>query len=72
MSFFYPNGMYGSRMATRFETQYNCHSTAVLGRSVNIDDGDKIILPPSALDTIAQMNVEYPLLFEVSRGKLLV
>lgn len=66
--FFHPHGMYGSRMASRFETQYNCHSTAILGRSVNIDDGDKIILPPSALDAIAQMNVEYPLLFEVSRG----
>jgi ubiquitin fusion degradation protein 1 len=72
MAFFYPNGMYGNRMPTRFESQYNCFSTAVAGRSVNIDDGDKIILPPSALDVIAQMNVEYPLLFELSRGKYAV
>eukprot|EP01035_Chromulina_nebulosa_P017609 gene17609-23183_t len=41
---------------------------AILGRS-NIDEGDKIILPASTLDVIAQMNVEYPLLFELSNSR---
>lgn len=66
MNFFYPNAMYGGRM-TRFESQYSTYSMALLGRQ-NIEDGDKIILPPSALDVIAQLNVEYPLLFELSKG----
>lgn len=63
-----PMGFIGMRGPPQiFETYYNCYSMAVLGRS-NIDEGDKIILPPSALDTIAQMDVEYPLLFELSKG----
>ena len=39
---------------------------AMSGKSSNIDDGDKIILPASALDILAQMNVQYPLLFSLS------
>ena len=46
-----------------FSSQYNCSSTAMAGR--DIDEGDKIFLPPSALDRLARMNVEYPMLFEV-------
>jgi ubiquitin fusion degradation protein 1 len=34
------------------------------GRS-NMDEGDKILLPPSALEMLARMNVEYPMLFEL-------
>ncbi len=30
---------------------------------MSVDDGDKIYLPPSALDKLARMNVEYPMLF---------
>jgi hypothetical protein len=48
-----------------FETQYQCFSSAMIGRSNNIEEGDKILLPPSALDTLARMNVEYPMLFEI-------
>lgn len=47
-----------------FEHQYQCFSTAMAGRS-NMDEGDKILLPPSALEMLAQMNVEYPMLFEL-------
>jgi ubiquitin fusion degradation protein 1 len=51
---------------TRFEQSYNCYSIGFLGRATEIDAGDKIILPPSALDTLANMNVEYPLLFSIT------
>ena len=30
-----------------------------------MDEGDKILLPPSALEMLARMNVEYPMLFEL-------
>jgi ubiquitin fusion degradation protein 1 len=59
--------MYGGgrgMMPHRFETQYQCFSTAFANRA-NIEEGDKILLPPSALDTLARMNVEYPMLFEL-------
>lgn len=55
---------FGQNFPTQFEAQYNCSSTAMAGRDV--DDGDKIFLPPSALDKLARMNVEYPMLFEIS------
>ncbi len=55
----------GSRRAPQqFTAQYHCSSTAVAGR--DIDEGDKVFLPPSALDRLARMNVEYPMLFEIS------
>ena len=53
------------RMPSVFEEQYHCFSMAFSGRS-NLEDGDKILLPPSALDTLARMNVEYPMLFELT------
>lgn len=57
--------MGGGRAAPSvFETNYNCTSTAAAG--ANIDEGDKIYLPPSALDRLARMNVEYPMLFAVT------
>jgi len=56
-------GGLGRGMSMQFESQYNVSSTAMAGKDV--DDGDKIFLPPSALDKLARMNVEYPMLFEV-------
>mmetsp|Transcript_94536 Transcript_94536/g.185405 ORF Transcript_94536/g.185405 Transcript_94536/m.185405 type:complete len:329 (+) Transcript_94536:76-1062(+) len=55
-------------MSGQFESQYNCTSTAMAGK--DIDEGDKIFLPPSALDRLARMNVEYPMLFEVTNNQL--
>jgi ubiquitin fusion degradation protein 1 len=52
------------QMETTFQAHYNCQSTALAGRDVT--EGDKIFLPPSALDRLARMNVEYPMLFEIT------
>jgi len=60
--FQYHRGL-GSMM--RFEEQYHCYSMAVSGRA-HLENGDKILLPPSALDTLARMSVEYPMLFSLS------
>ena len=57
------NSLY--RMPSVFEEQYHCYSMAFSGRS-HLEDGDKILLPPSALDALARMNVEYPMLFELT------
>lgn len=57
----------GMRVAAplQFEVTYSCYSMAFAGRA-NLEEGDKILLPPSALDTLARMNVQYPMLFELS------
>jgi ubiquitin fusion degradation protein 1 len=57
-------GFQAPRRNMVFESQYCCSSTAVAGKTM--DEGDKIYLPPSALDKLARMNVEYPMLFEVT------
>lgn len=49
---------------TQFVSEYYVISTGMAGKDV--DSGDKIYLPPSALDKLARMNVEYPMLFEVT------
>ena len=49
--------------AFEFSNRYQCFSTAVSGR--DLPEGDKIILPPSALGRLSQMNVEYPMVFEI-------
>mmetsp|Transcript_15935 Transcript_15935/g.60727 ORF Transcript_15935/g.60727 Transcript_15935/m.60727 type:complete len:332 (+) Transcript_15935:65-1060(+) len=48
-----------------FREQYHCFSMAVIGRS-HLEQGDKMLLPPSALDTLARLNVEWPMLFNVT------
>ena len=37
---------------------------------LGIDEGDKILLPPSALNTLARMDVDWPMLFEVMNESL--
>eukprot|EP01006_Ploeotia_vitrea_P009528 TRINITY_DN22558_c0_g1_i1.p1 TRINITY_DN22558_c0_g1~~TRINITY_DN22558_c0_g1_i1.p1 ORF type:complete len:341 (-),score=19.64 TRINITY_DN22558_c0_g1_i1:24-1046(-) len=64
---FLPNAMTGNQRRTTFEEQYHCFSMAVSGRP-HLEDGDKILLPPSALDVLARMNVAYPMLFELSNS----
>ena len=51
-------------MPSSFEEQFHCYSMAFSGKT-NLENGDKILLPPSALDSLARMNVEYPMLFEL-------
>jgi len=46
-----------------FSEYYHCYSTAMVGKSY---DGDKILLPPSALDKLSRMAVDYPMLFELT------
>ena len=36
--------------------------------SKDVDEGDKIYLPQSALDNLAHMNVQYPMLFEIENN----
>jgi len=49
----------------RFEAMYKCHSVAFIHRP-ELEFGGKIILPPSALDMLTRLHIEYPMLFELS------
>ncbi|KAI5390447.1 hypothetical protein KIW84_075677 [Lathyrus oleraceus] len=47
-----------------FEHSYRCFSVSSLDRPI-LECGDKIIMPASALERLARMNIEYPMLFEL-------
>lgn len=49
---------------TRFDEQYHCYSVAYADRG-NLEGGDKILLPPSAFDTLSQLHIDYPMLFQL-------
>lgn len=54
-------GGFGGR---RFEEQYHCYSVAAADKD-HLEKGDKILLPPSAFDTLARLQVDYPMLFRL-------
>lgn len=56
-------GSYGG-MPSRFEEQYHCYSMAYAEKG-HLEGGDKILLPQSALDTLARLQVDYPMLFRL-------
>jgi len=49
----------------RFDMQYQCYPVSFINKE-DLEKGNKIILPPSALDHLARLNISYPMLFEVS------
>lgn len=49
----------------RFESTYRVHSVAFVNRG-DLEGGGKIILPPSALDLLTRLHIEYPMLFEIT------
>jgi len=51
--------------ASRFDSFYKCHSPGFIQRP-DIELGGKIILPPSALDSLTRLHIEYPMLFEIT------
>jgi len=45
-----------------FKQNLRCHSVAILERN-GLECGGKIILPPSALDHLTKLHIDYPMLF---------
>lgn len=58
------NGNYHS-LASTFEQHYRCYPVSFIEKS-HLEKGDKIIMPPSALDRLAYLQIDYPMLFELS------
>lgn len=49
----------------RFDHQYQAFPVSFIGRE-DLEKGNKLILPQSALDHLARLNISYPMLFSVS------
>ncbi|KAH8411125.1 hypothetical protein KR222_003844 [Zaprionus bogoriensis] len=54
-----------------FQATYKCFSVSMLpgNERSDVEKGGKIIMPPSALDTLTRLNVEYPMLFKLTNKK---
>ncbi|XP_027109342.2 uncharacterized protein [Coffea arabica] len=51
--------------SSAFQQHYRCYPVSFIEKS-HLEKGDKIIMPPSALDRLAYLQIEYPMLFELS------
>ena len=52
-----------------FKDNFKCYSMAISTKeSVEVLNGGKILMPPSALEKLARLNITYPMLFKLSRG----
>ncbi|KNC51468.1 ubiquitin fusion degradation protein [Thecamonas trahens ATCC 50062] len=49
---------------TTFAERYQVYPVSFLGRP-DLETGNKIVLPPSALDKLARLSIVYPMLFEL-------
>ena len=59
----------GNNRSSLFEAQYRAYPVSFIDRS-ELDKGDKIILPPSALDRLSQLgDLDFPMLFNVENVK---
>lgn len=60
---------YEQRRATAqngaFQRQFRCYPVSFIDRS-DLENGDKIVLPPSALDTLTRLNITFPMLFKLT------
>jgi len=55
-------------MPQRFDEQYHCFSVAYADKA-HLEGGDKILLPPSAFETLAGLQVDYPMLFKLQSSQ---
>jgi len=61
---FFLMGFGGPQIMGTFESSYKVHSVAF--QKPELEGGGKIILPASALDHLARLNIEWPMLFQLS------
>lgn len=53
-----------------FNQTYRCYSVSMLSEREDVERGGKIIMPPSALDQLARLNIQYPMLFKLTNKKM--
>lgn len=58
----------------RFQESFRCHSVSLLAAEQQRDPNrleysDKIILPPSCLEKLAHLEIQYPMMFEITNPR---
>lgn len=49
-----------------FEQYYNCFPVLIKDKG-SLEYGNRIIMPPSALERLANMDIDYPMVFEIKK-----
>jgi len=60
-------GLFGGAGAV-FESVFRAYPVSFIDRP-DLENGDKVILPPSALERLSSLHIEFPMLFEISNVK---
>lgn len=61
-------GLFGADVGGSFASNYRCYPVSFIEKP-QLEHGDKVILPPSALDRLASLRIEYPMLFRVTNNQ---
>ncbi|KAG0723700.1 Ubiquitin recognition factor in ER-associated degradation protein 1 [Chionoecetes opilio] len=64
--------MFGEALQPRpFNTHYRCYYSVSMfpGDKQAVENGGKIIMPPSALDVLTRLNIVYPMLFKLTNQR---
>ena len=51
-----------------FQQNYRCYPVSFIDKA-HLEEGNKVILPPSALDRLAMLHIDYPMLFKMENKK---
>ncbi|CAH1801419.1 unnamed protein product [Owenia fusiformis] len=64
-------GMFQHDLQGSFKTTYRCYSVSMLpgNERQDVEKGGKIIMPPSALDKLTRLNIQYPMLFKLTNTR---
>jgi len=57
-------GAFGHDANARFQMLYNCFPMAFIGKE-ELEKGNRIVLPSSALEQLGRLNISYPMHFEI-------
>ncbi|CAE7553881.1 Ufd1 [Symbiodinium sp. CCMP2592] len=60
-----PAGFFGQNARGNFKAEYDVYPVSFMGKE-ELEKGNKIILPQSALDRLARLNISWPMLFEMT------
>ncbi|XP_073156550.1 uncharacterized protein [Henckelia pumila] len=67
MDMFFDQYGYQSYHGASFEQAYRCYPASFIDKS-HIENGGKVIMPPSALDRLVSLHIDYPMLFELQNA----
>lgn len=62
--------MFPEMPGRNFNETYRCYSVSMLGDREDVERGGKIIMPPSALDKLTRLHIQYPMLFKLTNKRM--